>query len=155
MLYSTASFAYQNRLAGFTPFWRDRLGTHTATPGKVKVRGGRNSALHREAPPSTPTRCECGPGPSGVPRIEPFALPEPFWTPTRADLDALRDGNIDILVGAPMRLRAMMGWVDEYAMERPMNQRTALIDLTAADADSVLVPHPASPLRRRLNFSAA
>ena len=84
-----------------------------------------------------------------------FALPDPFLTPTRADLDAFRDGTIDILVGGPMRRRTMMRWVDEHALERRINQRTALIDLTAADADSVLVPHPASPLRRRLNFSAA
>ena len=171
MLYSTESFAYQNRLAGFTPFWRDRLGTHTATPGKVRVRGGRNAVLHRAVPPSAPTRCECGPGPSGVPRVEPYALPEPFLTPPRADVDALRDGTADVLVGAPMRRRIVnsvdfvsmaeslreqaLAIVDEGHVDN-LSQRMELIDLNTFDADSVMELNPAGRrLRRQLDFSMA
>lgn len=83
MLYSTESFAYQSLLIGFTPFLRDRLCTHLATPGKVTVRGGRNAVVHHAAPPPSPSSCKCGPGPSGVPPVKPLALPDPFLMATR------------------------------------------------------------------------
>lgn len=95
MLYSTASFAYQRKLTGFMPFLRDRLNTHLNSPGKVKVRGGRNAVLCHPAPPPTPSTYQCGAGPSGVSHVWPCALPEPFLT-------AMRDNDVsaDLLSAA-------------------------------------------------------